>query len=320
MSNTSKGLMLSGKFFTPFINNKRVTRFLKSYQLYIMLLPALAYFIIFKYLPMYGVQIAFRDYYPNKGFMESPWVGLEHFLRFFRSSEIFIILKNTFTLNIYQLAVGFPFPIMIALMLHNAGNLKFKKIVQTTLYAPYFISTVVLVGMILIFLSPRSGIVNHFLVVLGFEPIFFMAKKELFKTIFVFTGIWQRAGWNSIIYIGALSSINPEQHESATVDGASRLQRVFHIDLPGIMPTAVIMLILNSGRLLQLGFEKVYLMQNDLNRKASEVISTYVYKVGLQHADYSYSAAIGLFEAIVSLIILIAVNRIARNVSESSLW
>lgn len=298
---------------------KKLKRMRRNYQLYIFLLPMIIYFILFRYVPMYGIQIAFRDFYPIKGFLGSPWVGLEHFQRFFRSTDLVMILKNTIVLNLYNLIVGFPIPIILALMINQTVNLRFKKLVQTTLYAPHFISVVVIVGMLQVFLSPRSGIINTLLSFVGVEPIFFMAKPEMFKSIYVISDIWQTAGWSSIIYIAALAGISPELHESALVDGATKMQRIWFIDIPGIMPTAIILLILNSGRMLSVGFEKVYLMQNSLNRTASEVLSTYVYKVGITQADYSYATAVGLFEAIVSLVIILSVNKIANKVSETSL-
>lgn len=299
---------------------KSMKQIIKNYQLYLFVLPMIAYFVIFRYFPMYGVQIAFKDFYPLKGIWESPWVGFEHFERFFRSTEIVMIIKNTLLLNLFSLLFGFPVPILLALMINQVMRMKFKKFVQTVIYAPHFISTVVIVGMISLFLSPRSGVVNTVLKTLGFDPVFFMAKPELFKAIYIFSEIWQHAGWGTIIYLAALVSISPELHESAVVDGASKWQRVRYIDIPGIMPTAVILLILESGRLLSLGFEKVYLMQNNLNRSASEVISTYVYKVGIQQADFSYATAVGLFEAVICLVVLVSVNALAKKVTDTSLW
>lgn len=293
---------------------------LRNYQLYIFLFPMVAYFVIFRYFPMYGVQIAFKDFYPLKGIWDSSWVGLEHFERFFRSSEILMIIKNTLVLNLFSLIFGFPVPIILALMINQVLRMKFKKLVQTVIYAPHFISTVVIVGMVSLFLSPRSGVVNSIIKSLGLDPVFFMARPEFFKAIYIISEIWQHAGWGTIIYLAALASISPELHESAVVDGASKWQRVWYIDIPGIMATAVILLILESGRMLSLGFEKVYLMQNNLNRSASEVISTYVYKVGIQQADFSYATAIGLFEAVICLIVLMSVNMIAKKATNTSLW
>ncbi|MGN7360283.1 ABC transporter permease [Paenibacillus sp. SAFN-054] len=280
----------------------------------------IAYFIIFRYFPMYGVQIAFKDFNPLKGIWDSPWVGFEHFERFFRSTEILMIIKNTLLLNVLSLIFGFPVPIILALMINQVMRVKFKKFVQTVIYAPHFISTVVIVGMISLFLSPRSGVINTLLTAVGMDPVFFMAKPEYFKAIYIISEIWQHAGWGTIIYLAALASISPELHESAVVDGASKWQRVRYIDIPGILPTAVILLILESGRVLSLGFEKVFLMQNNLNRSASEVISTYVYKVGIQQADFSYASAIGLFESVICLIVLVSVNGLAKKVTSNSLW
>lgn len=299
---------------------KYLKQMLRNYQLYIFVLPMVAFFIIFRYFPMYGIQIAFKDFYPLKGIWDSPWVGLEHFERFFRSTEIWMIIKNTLLLNLFSLLFGFPVPIILALMINQIMRMRFKKFVQTVIYAPHFISTVVIVGMISLFLSPRSGVVNTVIKSFGFDPVFFMARPELFKAIYIVSEIWQHAGWGTIIYLAALVSISPELHESAVVDGASKWQRVRFIDIPSIMPTAVILLILESGRVLSLGFEKVYLMQNNLNRSASEVISTYVYKVGIQQADFSYATAVGLFEAIICLIVLVSVNALAKKVTDTSLW
>ncbi|WP_243864693.1 ABC transporter permease [Paenibacillus castaneae] len=293
---------------------------LRNYQLYIFLFPMVAYFVIFRYFPMYGVQIAFKDFYPLKGIWDSSWVGFEHFQRFFRSSEILMVIKNTLLLNLFSLIFGFPVPIILALMINQVLRMKFKKLVQTVIYAPHFISTVVIVGMVSLFLSPRSGVVNSIIKSLGLDPVFFMARPEFFKAIYIISEIWQHAGWGTIIYLAALASISPELHESAVVDGASKWQRVWYIDIPGIMATAVILLILESGRMLSLGFEKVYLMQNNLNRSASEVISTYVYKVGIQQADFSYATAIGLFEAVICLIVLMSVNMLAKKATNTSLW
>ncbi len=292
----------------------------KHYQLYLMSIPTLVFFIIFLYFPMYGVQIAFKNYMPSKSIWGSSWVGFEHFLRFFRSYNFIGLLKNTLGLSIYQLAANFPLPIILALMLNEVRNKTFRKSVQMVTYAPHFISTVVLVGMLTVFLSPQSGIVNQAIKMLGGEPVAFLSKPEYFKTIYVLSGLWQSAGWNSIIYIAALSGIDPQLHEAATVDGASKVKRIWHIDIPGIMPTMIIMLIMNTGSIMNIGFEKVFLMQNDLNIVSSDVISTYVYRVGLVGGEYSFSAAVGLFNSVVNCILLVTVNAISRRVSETSLW
>ncbi|SFS51233.1 ABC transporter permease subunit [Paenibacillus sp. 453mf] len=292
----------------------------RNWELYLLFLPVLAYFIIFHYIPMYGVQIAFKDFIANKGIMGSPWVGFEHFERFFDSFYFWRIIKNTLGIGIYELIVGFPIPIILALMIHELRTGKFRKFVQTVTYMPHFLSTIVMVGMIMMFLSPASGLINVVISLFGGEPISFMTEPGWFKSIYVWSGVWQTMGWSSIIYIAALAGIDPQLHEAARVDGASRLRRIWHINLPGIAPTIIVLLILNMGSILGVGFEKVFLMQNDLNMESSDVISTNVYRSGILGAQYSFSAAVGLFNSVVNFIMLLTVNRIARKVSSSSLW
>lgn len=301
-------------------SKKIIRNLVKDYQLYLFLLPGIIYFIIFNYIPMYGIQIAFREFVDIKGIWGSPWVGLEHFRRFLTSYQFWRLLKNTLGISIYSLVAGFPMPIILALMLNQTVNKRFKKLVQTVTYAPHFISVVVLVGMMQMFLSPRNGFINIIIQAFGGQPIVFLAKAEWYKTIYVFSGIWQGTGWGSIIYLAALAGINTELYEAAKVDGASKLQIIRHIDIPGIIPTAVILLILNLGRIMSVGFQKAFLLQNNMNLKSSEIISTYVYKVGIIEAQYSYSAAIGLFNTIINIILLVAVNKIAKKLTETSLW
>nr|WP_245954535.1 ABC transporter permease subunit [Paenibacillus flagellatus] len=293
---------------------------LRSYELYLFLLPTLVYFAVFHYVPIYGVQIAFKNFVAVKGIAGSAWVGFDHFERFFHSDRFWTVIRNTLGISLYELLVAFPAPIVLALLVNQVGNGRFRRFVQTITYAPHFISTVVIVGMLYLFLSPRSGLVNQAIVAFGGEPVFFMASTGWFKTIFVFSGVWQNVGWATIIYLAALSSISPDLHEAAVMDGATKLQRVRHIDLPGIMPTIVILLILNMGHLLSVGFEKVYLMQNQLNIDSSEIIQTYVYKAGLLNGQFSYSAAIGLFNSVVNFALLVAVNQAARRMKQQSLW
>lgn len=292
----------------------------KDYQLYLLALPAIVYFILFHYWPMYGVQIAFKDFIAVKGITGSPWVGFKHFERFFTSFQFWRLMKNTLGISIYQLVAGFPIPIIMALLLNQTRNKRFKKVVQTVTYAPHFISVVVLTGMMYIFLSPRNGIVNQFIGLFGKNSVFFLGDPKYFKSVFVFSGVWQNAGWGSIIYLAALSGINPELYEAAKVDGATKLQTIWNIDIPGIMPTAVILLIMNVGRIMDVGFQKAYLLQNSLNVEASEIIATYIYKIGLLQSQYSYSTAIGLFNTIINIILLVSVNKIAKKVSDTSLW
>ena len=291
-----------------------------NYFLYLFLLPATAYLLIFCYGPMYGIQIAFKDFYAYLGIEGSPWVGLKHFENFFRSPRFGALLQNTLTLSFYSLLAGFPLPIILALLLNYTPRQGLKKFAQTASYAPHFISTVVLVGMLNVFFSPRSGFVNTILGWFGSQPVFFLGDPKWFKHMYVWSGVWQSTGWGSIIYLAALAGVSPELHEAAIIDGANKLQRIWNIDIPTIMPTMVILLVMNFGSIMNVGYEKVFLMQNDLNMSASEIISTYTYKIGLQGAQYSYSTAIGLFNNIINFVMLVVVNRVARGLSGSSLW
>jgi len=285
-----------------------------------MIIPVIAFFIIFAYLPLYGIQIAFKDFSAFKGIWDSPWVGFKHFERFFDSYYFWRLIRNSFLLGVYSLAIGFPIPIILALMLNEVKSNRFKKFVQTITYAPYFLSTVVIVGMLFIFLSPRTGLINHIIQAFGGDPIAFMTSAGWFKTLYVFSDVWQTAGWSSIIYLASLSGIDTQLHEAAKVDGATKLQRIWHINIPGIMPTIVILLILNLGSVLSIGFEKVLLMQNNLNMSGSDIISTYVYRSGILDAQYSFSTAVDLFNSIINFVLLVTVNYVARKVNDTSLW
>ncbi len=304
----------------PKKQNPWIKDFKVNYDLYLLSIPAFVYFIVFHYVPMYGVQIAFKDFIPVMGIWGSEWVGFENFQRFFNSYTFVNLIKNTLGISFFQLIAGFPMPIILALMLNELMGQRFKKFVQLVTYAPHFISTVALCGMIIIFLSPNSGVVNVILRMLGNEPVNFLAVPEYFQSIFVFSGIWQNLGWGSVIYIAALSSIDPELYEAAYIDGANKLQKIINVDLPGIIPTMVILLIMRVGHIMSLGYEKILLLQNALNMSKSDVISSYVYRVGLRNAEYSYSAAIGLFNNLVNLALIVSVNYISRKVSENSLW
>ncbi|PYI55238.1 ABC transporter permease [Paenibacillus flagellatus] len=292
----------------------------KHWDLYALLLPVVVYFILFHYVPMYGVQIAFKEFVASKGIGGSPWVGFQHFERFFDGYYFWRLIRNTLGIGLYELAVGFPVPIALALLMNEIGSKRFKKTVQTVTYAPHFLSTVVLVGMLFIFLSPRYGIVNTMIEWFGGERIAFLTEPDWFKTVYVLSGVWQQMGWSSIIYLAALTGIDPQLHEAAKVDGASRLRRIWHINLPGIRPTIVILLILNAGAILAVGFEKVFLMQNSLNMESSDVISTYVYRSGILEAQYGFSAAVGLFNSLINFVLLVTVNFVARKAGETSLW
>ncbi len=291
-----------------------------DWSLYLLITPVIIYFLVFQYWPMYGVQIAFKDFLAVKGIWNSPWVGFKHFERFFSNYQFWRLLKNTLGISIYQLAVGFPLPILLALMMNEVGNKYFKKTVQMATYAPHFLSTVVLAGMVISFLSPTNGIINSLITFFGGKPIYFMAEPGWFKTIFVFSGVWQNAGWGSIIYMAALAGIDPSLYEAAEIDGASKIKRILYVTIPGILPTAIILLILDSGKIMNVGFEKSFLMQNPLNISSSEVISTYVYKSGLVGAQYSFATAVGLFNSVVNFILLLTVNKISKSTSETGLW
>lgn len=294
----------------------------RNWQLYAMLALPVLYLIVFKYWPMYGVQVAFRNFNAVDGITGSPWVGLANFERFVTSYNFWQIIENTVVLSAYNLAAGFPLPIILALGLNYVGRGWFRRTVQMVGYAPYFISTVVMVGIILILLDPRSGVVNQFLRLVGIGPADFLGNASFFRHVFVWSGVWQYVGFGCIIYLAALTSIDPTLHEAAIIDGANKLQRMRDIDLPGIMPVAVVLLILEMGSLLSAGFAKVLLLQNSINLPISEVIDTYVYHVGLagQLPQFSYAAAIGLFQSVIALILIVAVNQVARKVDAGSLW
>lgn len=302
------------------VRRSMLRRLLTSWQLYLCLLPAVVYLFLFNYMPMYGVIIAFKNYKPGLGIAGSSWVGLKHFQQFVNSVQFPVLMRNTFLLSVYSLLFGFPIPVLLALMLNEVKNLPFKKVVQNATYIPYFISTVVMVAMIINFTAVDTGVINTFIRWFGGSPLDFMGKSEYFRSLYVVSGIWQSMGWNSIIYIAALAGVDVQLYEAAQIDGASRMQRIWHVSLPGIAPTVIMLFILNCGSLLNVGYEKVYLMQNAMNIDVSEVISTYVYKVGLLGAKFSYTSAIGLFNTLINFLLLLAVNFISRRVSDVSLF
>ena len=295
-------------------------KIIKHWQLYLVIAPAIVYIITFAYVPMYGVQIAFKDFLINKGMIRSPWVGLKYFKFFFGSPNFGRLIKNTLSLSVYSIIAGFPFPILLAIALNEAGSRIYKKTVQMITYAPYFISTVIFVSIIFQVLDMRDGIINTLIRLFGGENVNFMGSPGWFSSIYVWSGIWQATGYQAIIYLAALAGIDPTLHEAAIVDGATKIQRILRIDIPGITPVIVIMLILQSGQIMNVGFEKIFLMQNPLNLRASEVIATFVYKVGLISGNYSYSTAVGLFNSVINMFLLIIVNAVARRVGEHSLW
>ncbi|MGH2618661.1 MAG: ABC transporter permease, partial [Thermomicrobiales bacterium] len=283
----------------------------RDWRLYVMLALPILYLIVFKYWPMYGIQIAFRNFNPIAGITGSPWVGLANFERFVSSYSFWQIIKNTLLLSAYSLAAGFPFPIILALGLNYVGRAWFRRTVQMVGYAPFFISVVVMVGIILVMLDPRFGPVNQLLGAVGFGPIDFMGNAGYFRHVYVWSGVWQYVGFSCIIYLAALTSVDPTLHEAAVIDGANKMQRMRDIDLPAIMPVAVVLLILEMGAVLSVGFEKVLLLQNPINLPTSEVIDTYVYHVGLagELPQFSYAAAIGLFQSVIAMILIVTVNQ-----------
>ena len=299
----------------------------KNYDLYLFVLPAVIVLFIFNYIPIYGLQIAFKDFVPSQGIVGSQWVGLEHFSRFIKGYQFENLLRNTFLLAVEVIVFTFPIPIIFALFINQLKNGWKKSVIQTISYMPHFISTVVIAGMMLVFLSPRSGIVNILLSFFTDKKINFMGLANWFRPLYVISEIWQHTGWESIVFAAALAGIEPTYYEAAKIDGAGRLKRMIYIDLPMLVPTMIIIFILKVGYVTSAGgsamspvFEKVFLMQNDLNLSASEVIATYVYKIGLKSQQYSYSAAIGLFNTIVNLVMLLLVNKAADKLSGNSLW
>lgn len=292
----------------------------RDWQLYLLLIPVMLYYIVYQYLPMGGLVMSFQNYIPALGFFDSQWVGFDNFIRFFESYSFWRVLINTIEISVLQLIFGFPFPVILALLLNEVRNKYFKRTVQTITYAPHFISTVVLVGMMTLVLSPSTGIVNKLIESLGGESINFMTEPGWFKPLYVISDIWQNAGWGAIIYVAALSSVDPQLHESAVIDGANRWQRIWHINLPGILPTIIIMLIMQTGRVMNIGFEKVFLMQTDPNLVASDVISTFVYRNGLIQGQLSFAAAVGMFNSVINFLLVFVVNKISNKLSDISLW
>lgn len=295
-------------------------RIYRNWGLYLLMLPAAAIFICFTYLPMYGIVIAFKDFRPAQGIMGSSWAGMKYFERYFNSYMFSNTIINTLVISLYTIAVTFPLPIVIALMCNQMYAKRFKKFFQVSTYLPHFISTVVMCGMIILFLSPSSGILPKLAGMVGIQMGDLMGNAGAFSSIYVWTEVWQHVGWDSIMYIAALSAVDPQLYEAAVVDGANKWQKVWYIDIPMLATTAIVLFILRAGSVMSVGFEKVYLLQNDLNISASEIISTYVYKMGLRSSQYSYSAAIGLFNNVVNFILLLAVNFIAGRLGDTSLF
>jgi len=293
----------------------KIDYIIKNYHLYLLIAPAVILTIIFKYIPMYGAVIAFKDFSTIKGILGSDWVGVENFTKFLSSPNFADIFMNTLKLSFFGLIIGFPVPIILALMLNQLRRAAVKKNIQLVLYAPNFISVVVIVGMVFIFLSP-TGPINHLVSFITGKPLMFMSNPDYFRSIYIISGIWQAAGWSSIIYVAALANVDPELHNAATIDGANILQRMIHIDLPTLKPLMAVTFILAAGGIMSIGFEKAYLMQTSMNLPSSEILPTYVYKVGLQSGDYAYSTAVGLFNSVINVILLFVVNKIVKKLNE----
>lgn len=293
----------------------------RDWQLLIMLLPAVVYIFIFNYVPMYGVQLAFRDYDFTKGITGGAWAGLKYFQQYFESNMFWPTLKNTFVISFWSIVIGFPAPIILAMIINQIRNRKWKRVVQTTVYIPYFISVVVLVSMINVMFSNGSGVLGNLMKDLHLvsESTNIVGSASTFVPLYVLTGVWQSMGWNSIIYLAALSSVDTQLYDACRIDGANRWQTMIHIDLPAVIPTVMILLIMNMGNILNVGFDKVYLMQNSLNLGASQVISTYVYTVGIQKAQFSFGTAVGLFNTLINFIFLIVTNKISKKATGSGL-
>ena len=304
------------------IDKKKMALIRKNWQLYVIFAFPLLWFILFRYWPMVGIQIAFRDFLPGNTIFNARWIGLGNFQKFFHHYYFKELIRNTLSITLYQLIADFPIPIIFALALNTTYRTAMKKTVQYITYMPYFISTVVMVGLMMQLMNPGIGIINNIIGLLGGKRTDFFGEPQLFSSVYVWSGVWQHFGWNSIIYLAALAGISPELHESAMIDGASRFKRILHVDIPGIMPTMIVLLIMNCGRLMSVGFEKIFLMQNTLNLSVSQVISTYVYNVGLRSMppEFSYGTAIDLFNSIINLVLIIIVNKLAQKLSETSLW
>jgi putative aldouronate transport system permease protein len=292
----------------------------KGKYLLLMFLPCLLYYVLFKYAPMFGIVISFKNYNLYKGVWQSEWVGMKYYIMFFQNPDLFILLRNTFLLGFYKLLFGFPAPIILALLLNETKNAIFKRFVQSVSYLPHFISNVVVASMVIMFLSPSSGIINQLTGLLGASPINFLVKPDWFRTIYVASEVWQHFGWETIIYLAALTSIDPLLYEAAEIDGASRMKKLFHVTLPGIAPAIVILFIMNVGKVLEIGFEKVFLLFNPATYSTADILSTYVYRVGLTNGNFSYATAIDLFTGIVSLIFIYSANYLSRKLGETSLW
>lgn len=301
-------------------SKKILSSMVRDRYLYLLLVPFVAFYVIFEYFPMYGLQIAFKNYNIAQGISGSPWVGLEFFRKFFTGPYFYRVLRNTLAINLLSLVVGFPIPIILALLLNDVRNQLFKRVSQTLVYIPHFISTVVVVGLVTNFLSPSNGLINIIIEHLGGEKVYFLTKPEYFRSIFISMNIWKEAGFSSIIYLASLAAVDVQLYEASTIDGANKWKQLIHVTIPGIAPTIIIMLIMKVGHLLDLGYEAIILLYQPVTYETADVISTYVYRSGLMEGQYSLATAVGVFNGIVAFILVYAANKISKKVSETSMW
>lgn len=310
--------MNKNKTITNKKNYKKIL--LGKWQLILMFAIPFVWYLIFCYVPMYGIQLAFKNYNPKLGYLGSPWVGMRYFKQFFSSYYSMDVIWNTVSLSLYSILFGFPIPIILAIIVNELPGRRFKKILQNITYIPHFISMVVLCGMLYLFLSPQYGVLNSILGVFGLDPIGFLESSKYFKGVYVISEIWQESGWGSVIYIAALAGIDPALYEAAKIDGAGRFKRILHVSIPGIIPTIVTLLVLRIGQIMSIGFEKAYLLQNDLNIQSSEIISTLVYKQGILQGNFGYATAVGLFNSLINLTLIILANKLCKKIFDTSLW
>lgn len=299
---------------------KKKNVLIKYWDLYLLMVPGILFFIIYKYVPMWGIIIAFQDYSVFAGIRGSEWVGLKHFERMFQAEEFYRIFSNTLLISLYKLFWGFPAPIIVALMLNELRHMMYKRTIQTIIYLPHFLSWVIVGGIMMNLLSPSTGIINTFIQFLGFEPIYFIADDSWFRTVLVTSDLWKSVGWGTILYLAALAGINPQLYEAARVDGANKWQQTWHITLPSLLPTIVILFILQMGNILEVGFEQVFILLNPLVYNVGDVFETYVYRVGVTQGQFSYTTAVGLFKSVIALIMVVMANRIAKKLGQNGLW
>ena len=300
---------------------KRLFREIKSARyLYLLIIPVMIYILIFKYGPMYGIVMAFKDYKIGDGIWGSAWVGMKHFQALFNSYDFYRVLRNSLLLNVYSVIFQFPVPIILALLLNEVKSTYFKKPVQSILYLPHFLSWVILAGIIIQMLSPSTGIINSIIKFFGGDPIYFMSSKSWWLVVFIVSGIWKESGWGTIIYLAAISGVDSQLYEAAQIDGAGKLRQVWHITMPAIKPTIVILLVMRMGSMMDVGFDQIYMLSNDYVREIADVFSTYIYRMGIENIRYSYTTAIGLFQSVVNLILLAGTNWVAHRLGEQGIW